>query len=173
MTRSGSLQYTVGGQNPACTDNTPPCTFSFRLPAVTLFSVPFGRKRVFSFLGRLAIVCHPHSNRARSKRRSFCAACFMCLFLIMAKEAAVRQKTAKQLFNAIKKKPTVPLMDAVGFCSYCKLFLFLKGIGQWLFRLVSGTQRRFCCGPFPCRRVIQMNTPGVVKGLNGHHRQRY
>ena len=173
MTRSGSLQYTVGGQNPACTDNTPPCTFSFRLPAVTLFSVPFGHKRVFSFLGRLAIVCHPHSNRARSKRRSFWAACFMCLFLIMAKEAAVRQKTAKQLFNAIKKKPTVPLMDAVGFCSHCKLFLFLKGIGQWLFRLVSGTQRRFCCGPFPCRRVIQMNTPGVVKGLNGHHRQRY
>lgn len=172
MTRSGSLQYTVGGQNPACTDNTPPCTFSFRLPAVTLFSVPFGCKRVFSFLGRLAIVCHPRSNRARSKRRSFCAACFMYLFLIMAKEAAVRQKTAKQLFNAIKKKPTVPYMDAVGFCSY-KLFLFLKGIGQWLFRLVSGTQRRFCCGPFPCRRVVQMNTPGVVKGLNGHHRQRY
>ena len=173
MTRSGSLQYTVGGQKPACTDNTPPCTFSFRLPAVTLFSVPFGRKRVFSFLGRRAIVCHPRFNRARSKRRIFCAACFMYLFLIMAKEAAVRQKTAKQLFNAIKKKPTVPLMDAVGFSFYCKLFLFLKGIGKWLFRLVSGTQRRFCCGPFPCRRVVQMNTPGVVKGLNGHHRQRY
>lgn len=172
MTRSGSLQYTAGGQKSVCMDNTPPCTFSFRLPAVMLFSVPFGRKRVFSFLGRLAIVCHPCSNRARSKRRSFCAACFMP-FLIMAKEAAVRQKTAKQLFHAIKKKPTVPLMDAVGSCFYCKLFLFLKGIGQWLFRLVSGAQRRFCCGPFPCRRVVQMNTPGVVKGLNGHHRQRY
>lgn len=172
MTRNGSLQYTVGGQNPACTDNTPPCTFSFRLPAVTLFSVPFGRKRVFSFLGRLAIVCHPHSVE-RGPSGAVSAPLFYVPFLIMAKEAAVWQKTAKQLFNAIKKKPTVPLMDAVGFCSYCKLFLFLKGIGQWLFRLVSGTQRRFCCGPFPCRRVVQMNTPSVVKGLNGHHRQRY
>lgn len=172
MTRSGSLQYTVGGQNPACTDNIPPCTFSFRLPAVTLFSVPFGRKRVFSFLGRRAIVCHPRFNRARSKRRSFCAACFMCLFLLWQRRQLCGKRLQK-LFNAIKKKTTVPLMDAVGFCSYCKLFLFLKGIGQWLFRLVSGTQRRFCCGPFPCRRVVQMNTPGVVKGLNGHHRQRY
>lgn len=172
MTRSGSLQYTVGGQNPACTDNTPPCTFSFRLPAVTLFSVPFGRKRVFSFSADLPL----SATRALTERgpsAQFLRRLFYVPFLIMAKKAAVRQKTAKQLFHAIKKKPTVPLMDAVGFCSYCKLFLFLKGIGQWLFRLVSGTQRRFCCGPFPCRRVVQMNTPGVVKGLNGHHRQRY
>ena len=172
MTRSGSLQYTVGGQNPACTDNTPPCTFSFRLPAVTLFFVPFGRKRVFSFLGRRAIVCHPHSNRARSKRRSFCAA-FLCAFSYYGKEDGCAAKDSKAVVQCHKEKPTVPYMDAVGFCSYCKLFLFLKGIGQWLFRLVSGTQRRFCCGPFPCRRVVQMNTPGVVKGLNGHHRQRY
>ncbi len=174
MTRSGSLQYTVGGQNPACTDNTPPCTFSFRLPAVTLFSVPFGRKRVFSFLGRLAIVCHPRSNRARSKRRSFCAACFMCLFLLWQRRQLCGKKTAKQLFHAIKKKPTVPLYGRRRFLFLLQIIsFFLKGIGQWLFRLVSGTQRRFCCGPFPCRRVVQMNTPGVVKGLNGHHRQRY
>ena len=80
----------------------------------------------------------------------------------------MRQKTAKQLFNAIKKKPTVPYMDAVGFCSYCKLFLFLKGIGQWLFRLVSGTQRRFCCVPFPCRRVVQPQTAIAANNITNN-----
>lgn len=136
MTRSGSLQYTVGGQNPACTDNTPPCTFSFRLPAVTLFSVPFGRKRVFSFLGRLTIVCHPRLVRARSKRRSFCAACFMCLFLlwqIMAKKAAVRQTTAKQLFHAIKKNRRCPLWTPSVFVPITNYFFFLKGLGSGFF----------------------------------------
>lgn len=133
MTRSRSLQYTAGGQNPTCTDNTPPCTFSFRLPAVTLISVPFGRKRVFSFLGRRAIVCHPRSVRARSKRRSFCAACFMCLFLIMAKEAAVRQKTAKQLFNAIKKNRRCPIWTASVSVPIANYFFFLKGLGSGFF----------------------------------------
>lgn len=172
MTRNGSLQYTVGGQNPACTDNTPPCTFSFRLPAVTLFSVPFGRKRVFSFLGRRAIVCHPRSVE-RGPSGAVSAPLVLCAFSYYGKEGSCAAKDCKAVVQCHKEKPTVPLMDAVGSCSYCKLFLFLKGIGQWLFRLVSGTQRRFCCGPFPCRRVVQMNTPGVVKGLNGHHRQRY
>lgn len=172
MTRSGSLQYTAGGQNPACTDNTPPCTFSFRLPAVTLFFVPFGRKRVFSFLGRLAIVCHPRSVE-RGPSGAVSAPLVLCAFSYYGKGGSCAAKDSKAVVQCHKEKPTVPLMDAVGSCSYCKLFLFLKGIGQWLFRLVSGTQRRFCCGPFPCRRVVQMNTPSVVKGLNGHHRQRY
>ena len=172
MTRSGSLQYTVGGQKPACTDNTPPCTFSFRLPAVTLFFVPFGRKRVFSFLGRLAIVCHPRSVE-RGPSGAVSAPLVLCAFSYYGKGGSCAAKDSKAVVPCHKEKPTVPLMDAVGSCSYCKLFLFLKGIGQWLFRLVGGTQRRFCCGPFPCRRVVQMNTPGVVKGLNGHHRQRY
>lgn len=132
MTRSGSLQYTVGGQNPACTDNTPPCTFSFRLPAVTLFSVPFGRKRVFSFLGRLAIVCHPRSVE-RGPSGAVSAPLFYVPFLIMAKEAAVRQKTAKQLFNTIKKNRRCPLWTPSVPVPIANYFSFLKGLGSGFF----------------------------------------
>lgn len=172
MTRSGSLQYTAGGQKPPARI-TP--SLYFLLPAPcgnALFRALWAQKSLL--LSRQTGHCLPPALLSSAVQAAqFLRRLFYVPFLIMAKKAAVRQETAKQLFNAIKKKPTMPLMDAVGFCSYCKLFLFLKGIGQWLFRLVSGAQRRFCCGPFPCRRVVQMNTPGVVKGLNGHHRQRY
>ena len=133
MTRSGSLQYTVGGQNPACTDNTPPCTFSFRLPAVTLFSVPFGRKRVFSFLGRLAIVCHPRSNRARSKRRSFCAACFMCLFLLWQRRQLCGKRQQSSCSMQKRKNRRCPLWTPSVSVPIANYFFFLKGLGSGFF----------------------------------------
>lgn len=132
MTRSGSLQYTVGGQNPACTDNTPPCTFSFRLPAVTLFSVPFGHKRVFSFLGRLAIVCHPHSNRARSKRRSSCAA-FLCAFSYYGKGGSCAAKDSKAVVFCHKENRRCPLWTPSVSVPIANYFFFLKGLDNGFF----------------------------------------
>lgn len=133
MTRSGSLQYTAGGQNPACMDNTPPCTFSFRLPAVMLFSVPFGRKRVFSFLGRLAIVCHPCSNRVRSKRRSFCAACFMCLFLLWQRRQLGGKRLQSSCSMPQRKNRRCPLWTPSVFVPITNYFFFLKGLGSGFF----------------------------------------
>lgn len=132
MTRSGSLQYTAGGQKPPAWI-TP--SLYFLLPAPcgnALFRALWAQKSLL--LSRQTCHCLPPALKPSAVQAAqFLRRLFYVSFLIMAKEAAVRQKTEKQLFNAIKKNRRCPLWTPSVFVSIANYFFFLKGLDSGFF----------------------------------------